>query len=110
MNKNETIQAIRDIVENYGSINVTDSGQSCPMLKRISLHEILVEVINEDDVDCTEYVNGNDVDEFSLEFDELQEESLDEILVICQTYALQQEKAFNLCKNTKVDWTKDEKH
>lgn len=99
MNKNETLQAIRDIIDNYGPINVTDAGQSCPILKRINLHEILVEVINEDNVDCTEYINGNDVDEFSLELDELHEESLNEIYDICQKYALQQEHLYSSTKN-----------
>jgi len=99
MNKNEALQAIRDIIDNYGSIDIQDAGMDCPMLKRISLHEILVEVINESDVDCTEYVNGNDVDEFSLELDELDEDTLNEILDICQAYGYQQEKLFNSCRD-----------
>jgi len=97
MNKEELLKSISDVIEHYGPFNLLKNGFSTPVLQKVSIHEIYIDKINLDEVDCTEYINGNLVDEFSLGLEDFTEDILGELLTICQSFAYKQEIFFNSC-------------
>lgn len=99
MNKQEKIQSIRDIIENYGGFDVNDTDHECPVISAVENQKVLIERVNNTDVDCLEYVDEIVVDYFNFSFEELAEELLDEIFEIASYFGFSQEKLFNSCEN-----------
>lgn len=99
MNKQEKIQSIKDIIENYGGFDINETDHECPVISAIGNQSVLLERINHSDVECTEYVHETEVDYHSFEFEQLSEDILDDIFTIATDYAVSQEKLFNSCRN-----------
>lgn len=102
MDKDVLIQSIRDIIENYGSFKLKHNGFDSPILQRINLHEISIDKINLNNIDCVEYISGKKIEEFSLELEDFDEDILTKLLDICQSYGYQRENYFISCNHENI--------
>ena len=102
MQKEIIIKKIQTIVSNYGSFSVSDveyEGTGI-MLNEINKdHVVMIEKIDSNDVDTIEYVHDIETSKNSIQFEDLSEEILEEILTLAQNYETNQEKDFDRCSD-----------
>lgn len=101
MNKEEKIKEIQKIVEKWGSFNIGDiNGEETILYLSFGKdHQVMIERINISDVDVTEYVHEMVVNEDSIEYEKLDEETIDDILLVCESYKLDNEESYDRTKN-----------
>lgn len=101
MKRNEKISRIKSIVSEWGSFSINEvDGEECPILnKQNKDSEVMIEQINYDAVQCTEYVHGQEVNEYGVGYFDLSDEKLDEVFRITEQYETEQEKTWKRCQN-----------
>jgi hypothetical protein len=96
MTKEKIIQKIQTIIKDYGSFSANEVGQDAPVLKTMGEnHSELIEQFNLDDVDTVQYVHEIEVNEDSIEYEDLPENVLKEILFIAEVYKVDMDKTMD---------------
>ena len=96
MDKQEKIKSIKNLIDNYGCIDINKIDYEYPVISSIEDQSVMVEGVNDTGVYCTEYVNKTEVNNhYVLEFNQLNDNTLDEIFEIATNYGISQEILFN---------------
>jgi hypothetical protein len=102
MNKQETIKTIKQIISDWGG-SITDAEMgltSSPIVNQVSKdHFSLVESYHLDYVGVTTYVHGIVTDETDMSYEDLSEDTLDEIWGICVDYEESMLKTMDKCRD-----------
>jgi hypothetical protein len=102
MNKQETIKTIRGIISNWGS-PITDADMelmSSPIINQVSKdHFSLAESYHLDYVGVTTYVHEIVTDETDISYEDLSDDTLEEILENLQTYDNYMDKTMDKCRD-----------
>jgi hypothetical protein len=101
MNKQETIKTIRGIISEWGSLTDADMELiSSPIINQVSKdHFSLVESYHLDYVGVTTYVHEIVTDETDMSYEDLSDDTLEEILENLQTYDNYMDKTMDKCRN-----------
>lgn len=95
----QKISQIEIIVNDYGSFTPNEIGSQCPVINAIGKHSVIVERINANDVDICEYVDGMEVNEATLSYEELSNDLIDEIYELVLLYQIDSDKAIKRTLN-----------
>lgn len=106
MTKAKIILAIQKIVKEHGSFDISDVKNEGKHITLVPLEKdpakkrtIVIVRVNEDDVDTEELINDTLTDEDSIEFDDINEEVLAEVLRVAENYKVDMEKTIDRCQN-----------
>ena len=101
MNKQETIKTIRGIISEWGSLTDADMELiSSPIVNQVSKdHFSLAESYHLDYVGVTTYVHGIVTDETDIPYEDLSDDTLEEILENLQTYDNYMDKTMDKCRD-----------
>jgi hypothetical protein len=93
------IRRIQKVVEEWGNFSIADvEGDSSPVYKSMGKNNFcLVERIERSGVGITQYVHDSEVDDFDLDYSELEDDLIDEILTIAENYDVAQYKLHEGC-------------
>lgn len=97
--KAEKIKEIDTIVTDYGSFTPSEINAGNPVINVIGKHSVIVERINAGDVDTCEYIEGVEVREGTLAYEELTNDLVDEIYELVLQYQVDCEKAIKRATN-----------
>jgi hypothetical protein len=104
MTKEEKILKINSIIQEWGSFGVSEvmDADSSPTVSSMGGLVTLAEYFS-DDVEVCVYdsnsSNCNPIKEYSLSYEELSEDTLDEILILAECWEVDNEKTFKRCQN-----------
>lgn len=98
---NNLISKIREIIDKWGATNSAELQLDCsPSYASVGNLASLVEKFNLNSVDVVTYdKGGNEVDEFSLKYEELKTDLLEEILSVLENYAVDMDNTMERCKD-----------
>jgi hypothetical protein len=101
MNKQETIKTIRGIISEWGSLTDADMELiSSPIISQVSKdHFSLAESYHLDYVGVTTYVHEIVTDETDISYEDLSDDTLEEILENLQTYDNYMDKTMDKCRD-----------
>jgi len=100
LNKTQLIEKIQTIIENWGSVNSAELNLDCsPCYASVGNSVSLVERFNRNDVDIVTNFDGQEIDEFSKDYEELEQDLLTEILDILENYDVDMQKIMDSCKD-----------
>lgn len=99
--KLKIISKIKAIIAEWGGVSTGELSLDCsPCYKSVGSLNSLVERFNAHDVDIITYdEDGNELDEFSLTYEELSNETLEDIYDALQDYDEDMIRTFNRCKD-----------
>jgi len=99
--KEQKISEIKRIIEEWGSISMGElESENSPVYATIGKDNFsLIERFNNNDVDVVTYVHETEVDEFSVAYEELDEDTIDEISLILQNYEADMLKTEKRCSD-----------
>ena len=97
MEKNEYISEIKSIIDKWGGVTTSELKlDSSPVYNKFGKDSFsLVERFNRDDVTILSYVHENEVDEFNVDYEDLNEDLLHDIHYIIEQYDIGMEKTFD---------------
>lgn len=102
--KNTKILRIKEIIMEWGETTSTELELDCSPC--ISSHSsggrntsVLVEGFNEDDVNVITYIDETEINNEDIEYDELSEDIIDEILGVMENYNTDMEKTMKRCED-----------
>jgi hypothetical protein len=100
-NYNEIIPKIKAIIAEWGGVSTGELSLDCsPCYTSVGSLTSLVERFNALNVDIITYdEDGNELDSFSLTYEELSNETLEEIFEALQDYDEDMIRTFNRCKD-----------
>lgn len=104
MTKNKIITEIKTIIERWGSLTTADleTNQS-PVYNQINKdHFSLIERFNQLDVEVVTYIHETEVDTFNVSYEELDEDTLYDILGELENYDVMMDKTIDSCRDE--DW------
>ena len=105
MNKQEVIERIQEVLVNWGefSIGEVDGVDVSPCVASHGNIVDLAEHFNNKDVTVFVYKpnshSSDPIDDYDLEYDKLELDVLEEILIIAECYDAQQQKLFDSCRD-----------
>lgn len=101
INKTETISAIKKIIEEWGETNTMKLELGSSPIHKTLGNSIcaLIENFNKTDVNVMMYHHDNEIGNYSVSYEELEEDTLDEILLILQDYDVDMTKTMDRCKD-----------
>jgi hypothetical protein len=99
--KGNKIRKIQSIIEEWGMFTTAEvQAESSPVYKSIGKNNFcLVERIERHGVGITQYVHDQEVDDFDLDYSELEEDLIDEILELAENYEVDMEKTNKRCRD-----------
>lgn len=101
MQKKTVIKKIKQIIQSQGSLSTAEleSGSS-PVYATLGQDSCaLVERFNLNDVEVIVYAHEQEVDSFSLSYEELEKDVLEEILFELEQYEVAMDKTMERCKS-----------
>jgi len=101
MKKEKIIRKIKRIIDEWGGVSVNEiKNAECPIWSTYSKEgKALIETFNRGDVGITSYVNGIMVDEFDVEYDDLNKDTLSDILSMLEDYKVDMDKTMEHCQD-----------
>lgn len=101
MKKQEIIDSIQKVVRQWGEFSTADvhAGTSSIYGQMGKDHVQLMERFNMDDVEVVTYVHETETDEFTIAYDELVVDQLEEILLLAEDYDALMEQTIKRCSS-----------
>lgn len=100
MNKDEIIRAIKKVVIEWGGFSINEvEHEEAPVKSIISSTSQLVEHIGIDSVKVTTYVHETEIDSEEIEYENLGEDLLEELLRIAENYDTDMDKTMKRILN-----------
>lgn len=100
INKTELIDKIKTIIATWGIVNSGELNLDCsPCYATIGNSVSLVEKFNRNDVDIVTNLDGQEIDEFSKDYEELEQDLLTEILTVLENYDVDMQKTMERCED-----------
>ena len=98
--KERLISNIRKIIDKCGATNTAELQLDCsPCYASVGNSTSLVEKFNLNDVDIVTYNKDVEIEEFTLSYDELKTDLLEEILSRLEDYDVDMDKTMKRCKD-----------
>lgn len=104
MKRTATIREIKSIIEKWGSISTRDMEcESSPIYNQISKdHYSTIERFYRDYVEVVTYVHEQEVDTFTVEYEDLNDDLLHDIYIELEAYDVGMDKTMDSCRDE--DW------
>jgi hypothetical protein len=101
MKKSEKIEVIKRIIREFGETSTsTLEASSSPVVRSVAKdHFELAERFGLDDVDVIEYVHETEVNEYSVSYEDLEEDVICEIFRLMEEYEADMIKTNDRCKD-----------
>jgi len=100
MEKQEIIDSIQRIIRKWGPFNTAEVyAESSPIYATVGNSCSLIESFNLDDVEVVTYAHDQQVDSFYVEYNELNEEQLVDLLVLAEEYDADCDKTRKRCED-----------
>jgi len=99
MQRKAIIKNIRQILLVTGEINLNMLGCEKPIYKELNKQVDLIETLHLDSVEVVSYINETEITHFDIDYTDLSTDLLSEILLIIDSYYLEENKIFDSTKN-----------
>ena len=100
LNKTQLIEKIKTIIDRWGIVNSGELQLDCsPCYASVGNSVSIVERFNRTDVDIVTNLDGQEIDEFSKDYEELEQDLLTEILMILDNYDADMQKTMDRCES-----------
>lgn len=100
VNKDICIEYIKQVIDEWGNIDIcNDIDNDCPIFSKTEKDcEWLVEKINYDDVEVSQYIHGNYIKSDCVEWEKINDDLLDEIYYLVEQYENLMKKTQKRCE------------
>lgn len=99
MQRKTIIRKIRQILVEIGEINYNMLDYNKPIYNEIGNQVDLIETLYLDSVEVVRYINETEITNFDIEYIDLSTDILNEILMIIESYYIEQNNIFDSTKN-----------
>lgn len=99
MSKEKLINDIKRIVAEQGSFNYSDvAGESAFIISTVGKTNEIIDSFDVSGISTNLFVNGHEIDSDYHFYEDLTEDALEEILLVCENYETDNDKTMKRCK------------